>query len=255
MRKQKAGNLSQDLDIFGDIGGDSGEESNNDLFGTGDSEEISADELLGDVKEETPAEPVVAEEPIKEEVIEEPEATTKEEDDEFNKLVDEILNGSTEVDDKVEEIKQQAEDEGNQELIDMIDELQKLLSEKNLQIEELQKSKEMVNGKYLDRYAETEGLMIHKDVIEKLEADPKLMMLVKYSDSDNEKIKDRVLNILTDMIYKQTGQDVRELLDTAQKDSIGAIMSTPDSQASLDIPKMEKEDKDMTFEESIQNLF
>lgn len=271
MGTKKGWSLSQDLDIFGDLGDtDWVTADSNELFGVDEaSSEVSADELLWDVKEEPKkeepkkeeevvAEPKSEDKPAEDETKEDKKDTVETSDDddaEFKKLVDEILSASTEVDDKVEELKQQAKDDGNKDMIDMIDSLQSMLAEKNLQIEELTKKNEVVNSKYLDRYADSEWLMMHKDVIDKLEDDPKLMMLVKYSDSDNAKIKDRVLNILTDMIYKQTWQDVRELLDTAQKDSVTAILWTPDSQMSLETPKPQKEDKDKTFEESIQDLF
>ena len=77
-------------------------------------------------------------------------------------LIEEILNDANEVDDKVEEIKQEASSTGNEELLNMIDELQTLLAEKNQQIAELNKKDEITSSRLMDTYGDAENYSFYK---------------------------------------------------------------------------------------------
>lgn len=143
-------------------------------------------------------------------------------------LIEEILNDANEVDDKVEEIKQEASSTGNEELLNMIDELQTLLAEKNQQIAELNKKDEITSGRLMDTYGDAENYSFYKGTINKLEENPQLMTLVKNFDSDNEKAQERVISILSDMIFEKTGEDVSQLINSNQKNKVGNALTNVD---------------------------
>jgi len=66
-------------------------------------------------------------------------------------LVEEILSGTAEVDQKVEEIKDEVEKDGSIQLLSLIDELQTLLVEKNQEIQELSKKDEITSSRLMDK--------------------------------------------------------------------------------------------------------
>ena len=189
-------NLSQDLNL--------------DIFN--DGEDASMEEVT-----EAPAEEleVTPEEDVTEEVTEEatdvpaepmedvPADSTTDEDIDVDALVAEILWTTSDIDDKVEDIKDEASASGNEELLGMIDELQTLLAEKNQKIEELTKKDEITSGRLMDTYWDAENYSFYKPTIEKLENNPQLMMLVKNFDSDNEKVQEAI-----DKIKDKFGSDI-----------------------------------------------
>lgn len=241
-------NLSQDLDL--------------DIFN--DGEDTSMEEVT-----EAPAEEleVTPEEDVTEEVTEEatdvpaepmedvPADSTTDEDIDVDALVAEILWSTSDVDDKVEEIKDEAQSSGNEELLGMIDELQTLLAEKNQKIEELTKKDEITSGRLMDTYWDAENYSFYKPTIEKLENNPQLMMLVKNFDSDNEKVQDRVVSILADLISEKTGEDVSSLINSNQKNSVANALTDVDWGGVMGTPSMPEEDTPFNRDQSLNELF
>lgn len=262
------GNLSQDLDIFGapeaveDV---PTELSVDDLFWPSDTkEEVAPEEVVEDT---TPTEDKMLEEPIKDEVKKDEDVKSEEpkadepgekgnEDEEMQKFIDDLLADTTEVEDKVEEIKEVAADNWDSEMVKIVSELELLLAEKNSKIEEQWRQLEVTNNRFLEKVGEAENFGIYKDVIEKLEGDSKLMMLVKHKDTDNQKVKDRLVSVTTDILYDLTWQDVSELLDDKVKGDVATALGTPESNAPMTPTILpEEDDKEIDFEESINMLF
>ena len=265
------GNLSQDLDIFG-VADDAAEDitaelTADDLFGTEpeskewapkDEDGTKTEEIKDDVKVDEGTEPKADE--AKDE---EPKATDDnkpgeeehDEDKELQEFIDNLLADSDDVDEKVEEIKDKATDDWDNEMAKLVDELQTLIAEQRSKLEEQWKQIEVTNSRYLDKVWEAEQYWVYKWVIWKLENDPKLMTLVKYYDTDNDKVKDRVVWVVTDLLYDLTWQDVTELLDKKVKDDVTTALWTSSSSPSATPEIPEEEDEPMNFEDSTNLLF
>jgi len=214
-------NLSQDLNL--DIFNDWEDVTEQSFDAEAPAEELettpeATEETTEDVVEEAPAEEAPAE------ATEDVQWAAEEEVD-IDQLVADILGGSDEIDDKVEDIKDEAQSSGNEELLGMIDELQTLLAEKNQKIEELTKKNDITSGRLMDTYGDAENYSFYKPTIEKLENNPQLMMLVKNYDSDNEKAQERVVSILADLISEKTWEDVSSLINTNQKNSVSNALT------------------------------
>jgi len=242
-------NLSQDLnlDIFND-----GEDTSMEEVTEAPAEELEVTPEE-DVTEEVTEEVVPtaeADAPVEEDVPEAPE-----EDVDVDALVAEILWNTSDVDDKVEEIKDEAQSSGNEELLWMIDELQTLLAEKNQKIEELTKKDEITSGRLMDTYWDAENYSFYKPTIEKLENNPQLMMLIKNFDSTNEKAQERVVSILADLISEKTGEDVSSLINNNQKNSVANALTDVDWGGVMGTPSMPEEDEVYNRDQSLNELF
>ena len=242
-------NLSQDLnlDIFND-----GEDTSMEEVTEAPAEELEVTPEE-DVTEEVTEEVVPtaeADAPVEEDV---PEETS--EDVDVDALVAEILWNTSDVDDKVEEIKDEAQSSGNEELLWMIDELQTLLAEKNQKIEELTKKDEITSGRLMDTYWDAENYSFYKPTIEKLENNPQLMMLIKNFDSTNEKAQERVVSILADLISEKTGEDVSSLINNNQKNSVANALTDVDWGGVMGTPSMPEEDEVYNRDQSLNELF
>ena len=242
-------NLSQDLnlDIFND-----GEDTPVEEVTEAPAEELEVtpeEDVTEEVTEEIT--PDVSAEPVEEDVPEE----TQEDDVDIDQLVAEILWSTSDVDDKVEEIKDEAQTSGNEELLGMIDELQTLLAEKNQKIEELTKKDEITSGRLMDTYWDAENYSFYKPTIEKLENNPQLMMLIKNFDSTNEKAQERVVSILADLISEKTGEDVSSLINSNQKNSVANALTDVDWGGVMWTPSMPSEDVPFDRDQSLNELF
>lgn len=241
-------NLSQDLDL--DIFNDDTDTSMEEVTEAPVEElEVTPEE---DVTEEVTEEvsPAETDAPVEEDV---PENTS--DDIDVDALVAEILWSTSDVDDKVEEIKDEASASGNEELLGMIDELQTLLAEKNQKIEELTKKDEITSGRLMDTYWDAENYSFYKPTIEKLENNPQLMMLIKNFDSTNEKAQERVVSILADLISEKTGEDVSSLINSNQKNSVANALTDVDWGGVMWTPSMPSEDVPFDRDQSLNELF
>lgn len=241
-------NLSQDLnlDIFND-----GEDTPVEEVTEAPAEELEVtpeEDVTEEVTEEIT--PDVSAEPVEEDVPEETQ-----EDVDIDQLVSEILWSTSDVDDKVEEIKDEAQSSGNEELLGMIDELQTLLAEKNQKIEELTKKDEITSGRLMDTYWDAENYSFYKPTIEKLENNPQLMMLIKNFDSTNEKAQERVVSILADLISEKTGEDVSSLINSNQKNSVANALTDVDWGGVMGTPSIPEEDEVYNRDQSLNELF
>ncbi len=183
-----------------------------------------------------------------------PEETSEDEID-VDQLVADILGNSSDIDEKVEDIKDEAQSSGNEELLWMIDELQTLLAEKNQKIDELTKKDEITSGRLMDTYGDAENYSFYKPTIEKLESNPQLMMLVKNFDSDNERAQERVVSILADLISEKTGEDVSQLINKNQKNSVSNALTDVDWGGVMGTPSIPEEDTPFNRDQSLNELF
>ena len=239
-------NLSQDLDL--DIFND-GEDTSMEEVTEAPAEELEVTPEEDVTEDVTEATDVPAEE-VEEDV---PTETVAEDDIDVDALVADILWSTSDVDDKVEEIKDEAQSSGNEELLGMIDELQTLLAEKNQKIEELTKKDEITSGRLMDTYWDAENYSFYKPTIEKLESNPQLMMLVK--NIDNEKAQDRIVSILADLISEKTGEDVSSLINSNQKNSVANALTDVDWGGVMGTPSMPEEDTPFNRDQSLNELF
>lgn len=241
-------NLSQDLDL--DIFNDWEDEVMEDVTEAPAEElEVTPEEDVSEeVTEEVPAEET-------EEVVEDVPEETSEEEIDVDQLVADILGNSSDIDEKVEDIKDEAQSSGNEELLWMIDELQTLLAEKNQKIDELTKKDEITSGRLMDTYGDAENYSFYKPTIEKLESNPQLMMLVKNFDSDNERAQERVVSILADLISEKTGEDVSQLINKNQKNSVSNALTDVDWGGVMGTPSIPEEDTPFNRDQSLSELF
>lgn len=190
--------------------------------------------------------------------VEGEEASNEDEwkESELDKFINDLLASQAETDDKVQEIVEKADESNDPQLIKLVDELQTMLAESKLEIEELKKDKEITLNKYLTKYWEDSDLSLYKPEVDTLESNPKLRALIKFRNSDNEKVKTKVDNIVMDLIYDRLWVDVSELLDKQNKEATSSILNTPASDAPMisEMAKPEKED-DMNYEQSTNDLF
>lgn len=241
-------NLSQDLDL--DIFND-GDDTSMEEVTEAPAEELEVtpeEDATEEVTEEIPEAPA---EPVMEDVP----AETSEEDVDIDALISEILWDASDIDDKVEDIKDEAQSSWNEELLWMIDELQTLLAEKNQKIDELTKKDEITSGRLMDTYGDAENYSFYKPTIEKLENNPQLMMLVKNFDSDNEKAQERVVSILADLISEKTGEDVSSLINANQKNSVGNALTNVEWGGVMGTPSMPEDDAPFNRDQSLNELF
>lgn len=240
-------NLSQDLDL--DIFNDGAEAPVEEVT------EAPAEEL--EVTPEADVTEEVTEEEVPETPVEAPveEDVPVEDDVDFDQLVAEILWQASDIDEKVEEMKDEAQTSGNEELLGMIDELQTLLAEKNQKIDELTKKDEITSGRLMDTYGDAENYSFYKPTIEKLENNPQLMMLVKNFDSDNERSQERVVSILADLISEKTWEDVSQLINSNQKKSVSSALTNVDGWWVVWTPSAPEEEQDFDYNQSINDLF
>ena len=241
-------NLSQDLDL--DIFNDWEDEVMEDVTEAPAEElEVTPEEDVSEeVTEEVPAEET-------EEVVEDVPEETSEDEIDVDQLVADILGNSSDIDEKVEDIKDEAQSSGNEELLWMIDELQTLLAEKNQKIDELTKKDEITSGRLMDTYGDAENYSFYKPTIEKLESNPQLMMLVKNFDSDNERAQERVVSILADLISEKTGEDVSQLINKNQKNSVSNALTDVEWGGVMGTPSMPEEDTPFNRDQSLNELF
>jgi len=263
---KKEGNLSQDFDLFGGILNEdekelpSGDWVEGDVLGgilddvdkwAGDKAPATDDwttEPKEEPKEETPKE-----EPKPEEIKPEwDEPNTKKDVD---AILDEIMNATIDIDDKVDDVKDAAEKTWDSEMVKLVDELQNMLVEKNQDIEQLTKQNELISTRSMDNYANAENYGFYKGVIESLESKPKLMQLVKYIDSDNEKMQTRTIDILSDLIFEKTGEDISALINDKQKAWLDSALTDFSWGWEPWVPASKVEESELTREDSLNQLF
>ncbi len=178
--------------------------------------------------------------------------------DELGSLLADLKWDNEEIDEKVEEIKEEVKDSGNTELIWTINDLQSMLAEKTTKVQELTKQLEVSNVSLMDKVWESEELSIYRPVIENLENNPKLMLLAKYWDSkwiSNPKMKNRLIWIVSDLIMEYTWEDISTLINNKQADAIWDLEDLWWGAAPIPTAAPKWDVKDLSKEESLNNLF
>lgn len=260
----------QDLDVLWDIAEDSSE-----ITEGGNIDDVSILDGIDFSKPETADAALTSEESTTEDVTDTTEVETKSDsdttaptvegeeagneekwtEDDLDKFINDLIASQAETEDKVQEIAEVASESNDPQLIKLVDELQTMIAEKNIEIEELKKTNEVTLNKYLNKYWEDSDLSLYKQEVDTLDSNPKLRALIKFRWSDNDKVKTKVDNIVMDLIYDRLWVDVSELLEQKDKAATSSVLGTPESDAPLMPEIKEPEDKDMTYEESINNLF
>jgi hypothetical protein len=111
------------------------------------------------------------------------------------------------------------------------------------------------SSKLMDKYWDAENYSFYKDTIDALESNPKLNMLVKYINSDNERMQERVISILSDLLTEKTWEDVNALINSNQKSAVSNALTDVNGWGEVAAPELNEEDKPLTYDESINNLF
>ena len=247
--------ISPDLDIFGDsdkemeMGSDGSLDIFGDMASSGtETQSAEAEALEGEPEAgETVTEGTSDVEPV--------EGTEGDEPSETMEPTSEV-DSELDIEKLFDEAEQEVQTTGNTELEAILDDMRKATAEKDLRIAQLEKSNEVLNSKLIGKAGDDADLSFYKPLVENLEADRKLMFLAKYWNSDraDEKATKRITSVLTDMVRELTGQDIAELIETAQNDKIVTSRGgKSDSAVPLGAPK--EDDSAMTYEESITRMF
>jgi hypothetical protein len=233
----KGNNNVADLDIFGEE--EATYDSNNDIFGeepeaTEVEEEVAADETL----------------PVEENIVDETLGIEDEDDEDIVTKLNEILGITDEQSDTTDAIEEIAESTDNPELQALVGELRQQINEVTLKLQESESKNDVLNSAYTKSVSDNERNTLYKGTIDKLEANPNLMLLAKHF--DNPERKDKVIDILADMLGDLTGQDIASLVETSKTDAIGAALNT-DAGSTTSIPKETRKKK--SAEENNNDIF
>jgi len=240
--------LSPDLDIFGD--------ENESVTGT-DWEEREMEDL--DIFGGLWDQPTDAKDETSTEDSTETDATTSEGDTktETNEWEDEEkTDEELKLDKLFDDAEAEAKQTWNVDLQNMIDELRNQLTDTLADNKIKDKQLEVLNEKLMGKTWEDTWMSMYKWLIDKLEANPKILMLAKFWwDVENPKIKQKMVNILADSLYELTGQDVSDLIDQSQADKIVAATGWSSSSESPSFKEKKEDTENMDYEQSINDLF
>lgn len=256
--------LSSDLDIFGwaedQEGTDQVDDTSYDIFGD-TAKEVDTDATPAEGSEDTTAdaaEPVVdeAKEDKAEEWTDEPAAEWADEadkDKEGEEVPEEL---DFDIEKLLQDIEAEADKSNNDDLNTLLDSLRRELADSQTEKAMLAKTNEVLNEKLLSRVWDDSDMWMYKWIITKLEDNPKLMVLIKWYWNTDEKVKNRLTWIVSDIVEEITWQDISELLTKAQQDKImWAVWEKSWSWVPVKFESWEEEDKDMDFESAINKLW
>lgn len=260
--KKNMGSNVQDLDVLWTIDENENQEITwdaSDLFAGIDFSKESDDSITSDSSEplwepETPITDAIPESDNAVPPVEGKEDSGTPNEDELTKRINDLIASNEEIKDKAQEVKEQAEESDDPKLITLVEELQTMLSEKNIEIQEVTKDRDIYKEKYLSKYWEDSDLWLYKDEVAFLEWNPKMRAIVKFFNSDNEKTKNKVNTLLFDLVYDRTWIDVSELLDEKDKSNVSNILNMPSSDSAPITEMPEKEDKPKGYEESVNDI-
>lgn len=242
-------NLSQDLDfdLFNWVADENPEETISEDVTEAPIEDLEVTEEVEDVQ---PTEDVQEETTETTEEVEPRKSTS---DDDIDAIINDLLSQTEEVDDKIEEVKAEAENTGNADLLAMIDDLQTMIAEKNQTIEELNRKNEITSNRYMDAYSDSENYAFYKDTISKLDEDPNLKFLV--NNYNNPNTEQKVIDRLAKMISDKTWVDVNEAINEAQKSSVGNALTDISSSWWDMSPVDDFDESDYSRDESLTALW
>lgn len=232
--------LNADLDIFWDDLPESEEGT------TESADDASMDIFWWALDEEETSTPDAEEEAVVEETTEEPteeEETTEGNEEELDVDLEKLF----------EEIENAASDDS--ETLQLVDELRKEVADLSTQNAILQKKNDSLNEKLMEQVWTDSNMWMYKWVIDKLEENPKLMVLVKNFGNTDDKIKQRLTWIVSDIIFDLTWQDISEMLDQAQSTKITSLMGAWWKEAPAPVKESKEKEEPMDYEESISSLF
>lgn len=222
---------------------------------------------LPKVEEETPAVEISddsTEADLPEEVTEEqPETDTTEtapvEGDEnavedFDAMIQELIKSWEELEDKVQEVVDEAETSENPKLKALVKELQIMNAEKNTQLDEVAAERDVWKSKYMERFSEDTDLSVYKPEIEVLENNSKLRSLIKYRNNDNEKVSEKVTKLISDLFYERTWQDISEMLDEKDRAWVEAVLNSGTSETQPAPEMIPEEEPEIGREDSLNSL-
>lgn len=249
---------SPDLDIFGDDAGEVSEEAREtdaktmDIFGEDAEEEASKAEDSKEGEGEAASADGEGEPDWASIFGGSSEASTEGEEGKEGEAV--VAEGDETLDPEIDDLLKQAEAaEEKDERDDVISELRKRLVDQQVELDAASRQKDILNEKLMASAASDTELGMYKDVIGKLESNPKLRALVRYADSSEEPSKNRAINILAEMLEDMTGQDISTLLDKTRTDKAKAALGSQGSATQASTKK--DEEKDMDYDESVSSLW
>lgn len=243
-----ADSSSADIDVFGDMWGE--EESS-----SGDSDDKDNGETTPST--ETPSSENKADGESNDNDGSNEEGTDKSQED-LDAEIKKLLWLDEEASNTVDDIKSKAQaEEASTELLNMIDSLQTQLAEKDSVINSIQKKLDVVNERLMSTVWDYEWLAISKDIIDKIDQNPKLKVLVKYFGNDNPTMKTKITSILSDLVHEVTWEDISEMISTAEKNKINSALWSSNWSYAPSAPARpaDTKDEDMSYEESIDKLF
>lgn len=149
----------------------------------------------------------------------------------------------------------EAETGGNSDFEELIDTLRNEVSNLTMERNILQKENSTINEKLMSNVWEESNLWIYKWVIWNLESNPKLMLLAKYLwNANSDAIKNKLVWVMTDMLYDLTGEDVSDLINKDQSSKVLSVTGkTPSS--TLDSVIDNSDEEEMSYDDSINKLF
>ena len=164
------------------------------------------------------------------------------------------VEGDEQLDEEIDELLTKAgEEDDKDERDDIISQLRQKLVDQQVEIDSLSRHRDVLNEKLMSSSSADTELGMYKDVISRLESNPKLRALVRYSEMKDEAQKNRAVTILADLLEEATGQDVSSLLDKSRSDKAKAALGAAPSPGSPG--KGEKEDKNLDYESSTSQLW
>lgn len=247
--------LSKDVDMFNmskkeGIGNDSEIRIPDDIFWLGSApapkEEAPADDKkpadtppAEEKPEETPPADDPKDTPPKEETPEEPAkegapadtpGDTTAEENEIEKLIREAGQGLQDIKDDPSNTPEQLKK--LQEALDLNDEL-------SAKVESLTRQLDVAREQTNKNLETGEEMRIYQPLIQKLEKDPQLMLLAKHYGTKNDTMKERVTQIVKDMLHDLTGIDIYALMDKETMDKATAFWeaSTEVTPPAIDTPE------------------
>lgn len=248
--------LAADLDIFG---ADEAEDTVTptqeiDLFGASDETDTDTQDTTDTTDTSTDTTDEKAE----------LDATADEATDKTESAEDEQAPADGEVQEKIDEdpeLKKLFEDidreiAGDTKLQGLIQDLKVQNADLVTQLAVKDKQIETLNEKLISNAGSEADLGIYRPVITNLEENPRLMLLAKYMGKqwDNDKIKTRLVSVLSDFIEELTGQNVSDLIDSDQSSKI--LSTTKEEKTSIPNMKNDKEDdEEWNKEDSLTRLF
>lgn len=268
MKTRARKTLSSDLDIFGasddtpdDVSVDdtdilpledaSVEETANDIAsdkvngGEESSTDIAEDKTLWDTKDKETTSTDTAETSTDsttewEDVKTNDSSTEEPEDFDISKLFDDI--------------EKEAQDEGNDNITNMLDELRRKVADQESELMMVRKQNEVINEKLMNRAGDDVSMWMYKPLIDNIDWDRNLKFFVaNYNKQSNPKVKDKLVDVMMWFVKDLTWEDISDLISTSQNEKI--LQASGSSSSAQPLNDGKSKENNLSYEDSINLLF